>query len=142
MDRKGWTLLAISFAGESGLSPVQLQKCIFILGEEQENKVGSDFYEFSPYNYGPFSKLVYQDAEELASEGLVLIERPAGSYATYRITPTGAKRAGQLRSEAPESAVTYLRTLVEWSQQLSFSELLRAIYTKYPKYRANSVFQF
>jgi uncharacterized protein YwgA len=142
MDRKGWTLLAVSFAGETGLSPVQLQKCIFLLGKEQKEKVGSDFYEFSAYNYGPFSKLLYQDAEALNSEGLVLIERPAGSYATYRITPKGAARARQMESEAPSPTVAYLKVVVEWAQQLSFSDLLRAIYSRYPEYRSNSVFQF
>lgn len=142
MDRKDWTLLAISFADETGLSPVQLQKCVFLLGREQKDQVGDEFYEFSAYNYGPFSKLVYQDAEALASEGLVLIDRPAGSYATYRITTEGAERARQLQSEAPSRTVAYLKAVVEWAQQLSFSELLRAIYSKYPGYRANSVFQF
>ncbi len=142
MDRKNWTLLAISFAGETGLSPVQLQKCLFLLGQEQKDYVGEGFYEFSPYNYGPFSKLVYQEAEELASEGLILIERPVGSFATYRITLDGAERARQLTNEEPSSAAVYLKTVVEWARPLSFSELVRAVYSKYPDYRANSVFQF
>jgi uncharacterized protein YwgA len=142
MDRKSWTLLAISFADEAGLTPVQLQKSLFLLGQELREQVGNDFYEFSAYNYGPFSKLVYQDAEALACEGLVCVERPAGSYATYRITPKGAARARQLTSDESTPAVEYLRIVVEWAQSLSFSELVRAIYGKYPEYRANSVFQF
>jgi uncharacterized protein len=142
MNRKDWTLLAISFAGDSGLSPVQLQKCIFLLGQEQQGCVGQGFYEFSPYNYGPFSKLVYNDAEELSSQGLISIDRPIGSFATYRITPTGAEFSKQLVTEAPIPAVAYLEQVVEWAKPLSFSELVRAIYGKYPDYRINSIFQF
>jgi uncharacterized protein len=142
MERKSWTLLAISFADETGLSPVQLQKCLFLLGEERRSKVGREFYKFSAYNYGPFSKLVYEDAEVLASEGLVLIDRPAGSYATYRITPRGADKARQIHGEADAPSVGFLKGAVEWAQPLSFSELVQSIYNKFPQYRANSVFQF
>lgn len=134
--------MAISFAAEAGLSPVQLQKCLFLLGRQLKKHVGEDFYEFFPYDYGPFCKAVYQDAEVLASEGLIFIERPSGGYATYRITPKGARRARQLSREGPAPAVKHLRTVIEWALPLSFSELVRAIYNRYPEYRTNSVFQF
>lgn len=142
MERKAWVLLTVSFAGGSGLSPVQLQKCIFLLGQEQKDYIGEGFYEFLPYNYGPFSKSVYRDAEELASEGLILIERPVSSFSTYIISPEGSERARQLINEENSPAVAYLRNVVEWARPLSFSELVRAIYSRYPDYRVNSVFQF
>ena len=46
-----------------------------------------------------------------------------------------------MEAELDGSAVTYIRAVVQWSQSLSFSNLLRAIYAHYPAYRVNSVFQ-
>jgi len=111
MDRKNWTLLAISFADGADVSPVQLQKCLFLVGRKHKEEVGEDFYEFS-YDYGPFSKAIYQDAEILGSEGLVFIERPFGGFAKYTITAQGAQRARQLSMEGPSPALEYLRKVM------------------------------
>ena len=112
MDRKNWTLLAISFADGADVSPVQLQKCLFLVGRKHKEEVGEDFYEFIAYSYGPFSEAIYQDAAILASEGLVFIERPFGGFAKYTITAQGAQRARQLRMEGPSPAIEYLRKLI------------------------------
>ena len=111
MDRKNWTLLAISFSTDSEFSPVPLQKCLFLVGRKHKEEVGEDFYEFS-YDYGPFSKAIYQDAEILGSEGLVFIERPFGGFAKYTITAQGAQRARQLSMEGPSPALEYLRMVI------------------------------
>ena len=74
LQRKDWTLLAIALAGGLPLSPAQLQKAVFLFGEQMPKDVlPEDFYDFQPYNYGPFCRDVYTDAEELAAEGLVEI---------------------------------------------------------------------
>ena len=50
LDRKDWALLAIANAGHGvSLSPVQLQKSLFLLGRELGSKVGANFYDFQPY---------------------------------------------------------------------------------------------
>src|SRR5258707_9223608 len=73
MERPDWTLLATKFANQSGLSPVQLQKALFLLGKEMPKSVGDDYYHFVPHNYGPFAKDIYSDADALAREGLIAI---------------------------------------------------------------------
>src|SRR5947209_2707195 len=70
MNRKDWTLLAICSANGNGLSPVQLQKALFLLSREMPNAVGN-FYHFTAYHYGPFDRAVYDDAERLAADGMV-----------------------------------------------------------------------
>src|SRR5436190_18669612 len=82
MEPKDWTLLVISAADSRGLSPVQLQKSLFLLErrlseEAPAEKLGESFYEFVPYNYGPFDVKVYQDAEALEERGLVTIQSSA-----------------------------------------------------------------
>jgi len=140
MDRQDWVLLALYFGGARGLSPVQLQKSLFLLGMEVQ-EVRQNFYEFFPHNYGPFCKEIYRDAEYMAEKGLLAIERQQ-SYSTYLITPSGQARIEQIQGEVPRRGFDYLKNAVEWAQNQSFSGLVRAIYDKYPDYRINSVFQY
>jgi uncharacterized protein YwgA len=133
-------MLAISSSKGRGLSPVQLQKVLFLLGKELPLVVGGDFYQFEPYNYGPFDKGVYQDAEGLSYAGYVSISN-SGRLTEYSATPEGLKYAEEIRARAPQRGIEYLGKIVGWAQSLSFSALVRAIYQKYPEYRANSVFQ-
>jgi len=141
MNRKNATLLAIYLAEGKGLSPVQIQKTLFLLGKEMPQAVAADFYQFKPYNFGPFDRAVYSDAEQLAKDGEIEIkQRPGENWNRYVISQDGAIRASYLAREVPQTA-TYLETLVEWVQRQTFEGLITAIYEKYPEMRANSVFQ-
>ena len=142
MKRQDWTVLALSFANGRGLSAVQLQKALFLLERGLPEEVGPKFYNFTPYNYGPFDSSVYKDADVLADQSLVNISKPTGRYTVYSITPEGAKAAKQLEAKAPARAVQHLKDIVEWIQTLTFAQLVRAIYARYPEMKANSVFSF
>lgn len=143
MDRMSWLLLTLNAAGTAGLTPAQLQKTLFLLEAELPQSLGThDFYKFTPYNYGPFSKEVYMDAEALAARGMVNIYRAdAQSYSMYEITLQGADLAKTVSVEADARALQYLKSIVSWAQSLTFSQLVSAIYKKYPAFRVNSVFQ-
>jgi|ERR1044071_518378 hypothetical protein len=141
MERKNWTLLVINAAGSSGLSPVQLQKCLFLIGKNLSREVGQSFYQFVPYNYGPFDPAVYADASTLVAEGLVRVIRVAGrNWVYYAITNEGEETAILVRSQIAPQSFDYVQKVVEWVQKLSFAQLLSAIYQAYPEYKANSVF--
>lgn len=142
MNRQDWALLAISVANGRGLSAVQLQKALFLLERGVPTEVGKDFYKFEPYNYGPFDSRVYKDADGLSLRGLVNISQPAGSYNVYNITPEGLAVVHKLEREAPSRAFQHLRNTVQWIQGLSFAELVRAIYARYPEMKKNSVFSY
>src|SRR6266404_2258486 len=137
LQRKDWTVLVISAAGPTGLSPVQLQKCLFLIGKNLPAEVGEDFYSFIPYNYGPFDAAVYVDAESLVNEKLIAIARVSGrTWAYYVITPKGEDLAQSLRAKISPTVWDYIFRTVAWIKRLSFSELLMAIYNAYPEYRA------
>jgi len=143
MERHRWALLAIDEAAPSGLSPVQLQKTLFLIGKNLTREVGDSYYSFVPYNYGPFDPNVYSDAELLIRQGLVFETRSAGrSWSYYRITRSGHTMAEQSRQtcEVSERGARYVREVVKWVQSLTFAQLLSAIYRAYPEYKANSVF--
>jgi hypothetical protein len=134
-------MLAVAQAKGSGLSPVQLQKSLFLLGKELPTEVGFDFYNFTPHYYGPFDSAIYNDANLLAGIGLVTRSDSGRGFWEYAPTPEGITYAQKLKDAASPKAVAYLEKIVPWAQRLSFSALVRAIYAKYPEFRANSVFQ-
>ena len=138
MTRGDYLLLVLKFSKAQGLTPVQLQKSLFLLSQELSEAVGEEFYKFEPYNYGPFDVTIYHDAEELEKKGLLSIKR-GGPWAEYILTDQGKEYTDKL--QIPEDVRNYTRKVVEWTQSLSFQELVRAIYKKYPNFQLNSVFQ-
>lgn len=142
MEKKSITLLVIESATDNGLSPIQLQKSLFIIGQSQLPDLPGDFYNFQPYNYGPFCEEVYQDADALAEEGLVFHLPISGqSWCKYVITPKGHNKAEEIKKSINGKLGKYIQETVGWVSSLKFDELLRAIYAKYPDYSINSVFQ-
>jgi hypothetical protein len=140
-SRRNWILAVIAAAEGESISPVQLQKSLFLVGEKLRKNVGRDFYEFVPYHYGPFSSDIYDDALILADEGLLKIRRsPNGKWTTYSITAKGKKQAKLVADNLPEKASTYIRRLMQWVVGLTFRQLVSSIYQEYPEYRQNSVF--
>jgi uncharacterized protein YwgA len=140
MDRKDWTLIVTNAAGDSNLSPVQLQKALFLIGENLRNLVGDNFYEFIPYNYGPFSSAIYQDAEQMEVGGLVHVEH--GDFNQYSITPSGQQCAIALEKNIDHEIVEYIHKLVDWVKNQSFPGLIQWIYKNYPQYSINSIYRF
>ena len=103
--------------------------------------VGPDFYEFVPYNYGPFNSSIYDDLNALAGAGLVTIDQSQGrSWAMYTITGTGQQKADQVRQSVAPAIRDYTQNVVTWIKGQSFAGLLRSIYSKYPSFAVNSVF--
>jgi uncharacterized protein YwgA len=54
------------------------------------------FYQFTPYNYGPFSKQVYDDVETLARNGFITIaQAPGMRFSEHIITWRGRELAAK-----------------------------------------------
>ena len=140
MQRIDWNLLAIACAEGKYLSPAQLQKILFLLQKNYHTVLGST-YQFEAYYYGPFSVEVYKDAEKLEEMGLVHISRTLGGWKMFAATPQGLERARELSKTANPKGLEYLRKVVAWALNLSFQDLVRAVYDAYPEMKANSIFQ-
>src|ERR1039458_7419806 len=124
MNRENWTLLAISLGGDEGLTPAQLQKVLFLTGKTYP-KTLSEFYTFKPYNYGPFDKQIYLDAEALATDGLVeMIARDGNTWSYYCISEKGSERAKALIENEDTRPVSYMAKIVKWAQSLTFGQLV------------------
>lgn len=141
MNRKDWLLLTIAVGADKGLTPVQLQKSLFLLGQEFPRKVGASFYKFVPYNYGPFSTDIYSDAQSLQQGALIEIRREGRRWPEYHVTAGGVQRAKAFEEDVPPPLMAYLGEVVRWTQSQSFAGLVRAIYQAYPKFRQFTVFR-
>lgn len=143
LTAQDWTLLVIGAVPGRDVEPVQLQKSLFLLSRNLSHAqlCVKSFYDFQPYDYGPFCSAVYEDAERLARDGLVNIARPPETrFNTYSVTETGAARAHALAAALPKPTFEYLRRVVMWTTSLSFTQLVTAIYRAFPDMKVNSVF--
>jgi uncharacterized protein YwgA len=141
LQRKDWVLAALAEATNGQLSPVQVQKVMFLFKEGARKHLSPDqFYEFVPYHYGPFSPDIYYDLETLERRGWVQILRSElGKRNSYLITPDGRAEADRIRAEQ-RRAYAYMGSLSRWVMSKSFPALLRYIYRRWPEFRRNSIF--
>lgn len=126
----------------------RLQKLVFLLEQELEEHSrspiqGSD-YGFIPYDYGPFSKELYDDLDWLSEEGLVdasekEMEDGQVKY-DYEITDQGVEFVEQqLASADGQTIVELARDLKGEYNDVLLSNLIEYVYSEYPEYAENSV---
>ncbi len=145
MTRRDWLVLLIAFEGAPrGLDPIRLQKAMFLFA--QETDVPEDQkYEFRAYNYGPMSRGVYEDIDDLVEAGLVEKLPVVGqSWSRYNPTPEGVARGHELleRALAEHSAAAgALYDLKQSVASMTFNALLEDVYERYPDYATESLFR-
>jgi hypothetical protein len=141
MTRERWLLMALAHRAGQPMTPVQIQKAMFLMAMEARQFLPQKFYDFVPYNYGPFDSDIYRDLEGLAARGLVTYDGSSDrSWKAYAATVAGVEAGLRAMTEANPKGVDYLRRAVDWVCSLGFTQLVRAIYQKYPAFKANSVF--
>ncbi len=139
VKRADLLLSVIAAAEGETVTPAQLQKVAFLVGKKFPDDVPGNYYRFKKYDYGPFCVDIYRDAEKLQCQGLVLVQvNPRGGWKEYSATQKGLATAANIESN---SMTKYIVKKVKWARSVSFQELVREIYKKYPAYRENSVFQ-
>lgn len=142
MEKSDILLTVLAAADGTPVSPVQLQKSLFLIGKSGIPETRSEYYNFEPYDYGPFDALIYRDAESLGAQGLAVQSSSSkGNWTETRISPEGLARVKEFETSMLSSSSEYIRELVGWVLGQSFAGLVRHIYDQYPEYRENSVFQ-
>ena len=125
VSRDDWTLVSIA-SSLRGLTPVQLQRSLYLLGTAFANELGPDFYRFRSINAGHFCGQIYTDADALAKQGLVLIEvSEEQGWQHYSATSAGIQRAKALEERLSAPALRYLHRVVEWARSRSVDQLGR-----------------
>lgn len=139
MERRDWVLAALDAADGEPLTPIQLQKSLFLLSKERPEVARRRFFKFTPYSYGPFDSSMYLDGQSLADEGFITISRPDFGAREYRTTAAGSKAARGL--DLKPDVRRHLRKIVTYVTSLTFRELVSEIYKRYPSTRTRSVFR-
>ncbi len=137
MTTEEWLLAAFSTAAENELTPVQVQKMLFLI----EKAFGNTGYDFQPYDYGPFDAAVYEDLRKLAAKELVKPVPTGRGWVKHALTPAGLARGKEIAGRLSKSQQDYIAEVSSFVRSLSFSDLVKAIYKAYPEMRTNSVFR-
>ena len=142
LTRQDWLLIALSKSPGGAMSPVQVQKSLFLFGQEAGGSIGAEFYSFEPYDYGPFDAAICADLRRMTIDGHVTgIWSPGRSWKSYAITEAGRNAVLALERDADPRLTEFLGRIVQWVRGRSFSDLLRSIYAAYPEFAVNSVFR-
>ena len=106
MNRQDLMLAVLAVDRGASYTPVQVQKLFFLLDARVADRFGGPYFEFSPWDYGPFDRAVYDELEGLEAAGLVQISRsPGGRWRTYRLTMEGQERGEQILSQNVEAGI-------------------------------------
>lgn len=112
-------------------------KSAFLLQQDAGLNLG---YNFIPYKYGPFSKEVYEDIEELEKNLLVERVKPKKDIEMTEIRLIDdfkdwtEKIIDSLSKDVKETVKTY----IEKYGKMELNELLGYVYAKYPEYAVKS----
>jgi hypothetical protein len=135
-------LAALAAANGAEHSPVQIQKILFLIDKKIATDLGGPFFDFIPYDYGPFDRAIYDVLDELASKGFVeVIAYPDLRWRKYRVNLAGQKTGEEILTLLPPKVSDYIARLSEFVRSLSFAQLVSVIYNAYPEMKANSVFR-
>lgn len=131
----------------------RLEKLLFLAEQEEDiSKQVKDAFIFKPYDYGPYSKEIYEAVELLEEAGLLREERvfegrsldemeeavatnsePEGVERRFFLTNEGAAVAQLLAKEHPEVSSS-LSLIKNRYARMSLSSLIRYVYGRYPKF--------
>ena len=139
VSRSDILLAIIAAANGRELTRVHLQKVAFLVSEEFKGSLPADFYSFDKHNYGPFCIDIYNDTDMLHYWGWIKIQ-PGADKRQDRYTIAESVDLDAMPID--ERLLQYIRETVAWVADMSFGEIVRAIYWLYPEYREKSIFKY
>ena len=144
--------LALMYAndGEPIEGRTRLQKMVFLMQKELEQRdqsgtVGLE-YDFIPYDYGPFSKELYDDLDAMIEQEFVDdTEEPLRSGKVkyiYEIEDDGEELVDSESEswEDVDAIMQLAREIKKNYNNMLLSELIEYVYSEYPEYAERSVY--
>src|SRR5262245_36147850 len=123
-------LLELIKAAERPVTKFELTKWSFLLRHEFESAGGNAFYDFLPYQYGPFSFSLYQELDKLEATSYV-----CQTTETVRIERAELCEEVTLVDRSIRSDIC---EIIERFGKRSRNELTNYVYNNYPQYTCNS----
>jgi len=141
--------LLLLLDGDPVKQRLRLQKLMFLLQKEIVERKGlqasTEEYDFTAYNYGPFSDELIDDIEFLKDLELIDVIKE-NDVELYKITEKGRKFLADFLQKAPSSSKKLLQTVKreienlkkKWNKE-PLKKLLRYVYEYYPEYTEKSL---
>jgi uncharacterized protein (DUF488 family) len=118
-------------AAERPVTHLELTKWCFLLKHESESRGGPAFYQFLPYQYGPFSFVLYREIQDLIDRGLV----ETADDKSWRLG-SGTKVEDYV---PPKDAANDARLLAKRLRNWNLNDLINDVYDRYPSWTVNSI---
>lgn len=141
MTKLDLLLIALAAGEKFEHTPVQIQKLMFLVERNVGNRIGGPFFEFKPYDYGPFDSSIYELLRQLEADGLASASVTNRGWSKYSLSDAGLSRAVELSAKMDASVMNYIKEVSKFVRTLSFADLVSSIYKAYPEMKANSVFK-
>lgn len=140
MERPRYVLAVMSASQQPEYEPAQLQKLFFLMDREAAQHTGGPYFDFRPYDYGPFDVKVYEEVESIAKQGFAVVDN-SGFYRRYSLTLAGITDGKAALNEFTPGGRDYAARAANWVRSVSFNQLVSEIYKRYPDMKENSVFR-
>jgi uncharacterized protein len=140
MQRDKYILAVMSVSNGAEYTPVQIQKLFFLLDKNLSKHIDGPYFHFEPYNYGPFDKDVYRELDTLRIQNFVDLNFGFNNLKKYRLTVQGQKEGENIFNSLTDVSKDYIKRVDEFVRNLSFDQLIRAVYAEYPEMKAKSIF--
>jgi uncharacterized protein YwgA len=143
--RQKWIILILHVL-KSVRGRTRLIKLLFLLRREIGMRKGN-YFRFEAGNYGPFSKEIIADVEELEKKGFISIKKETLknefsedekiSY-EFSLTTKGENLIQEALEDLPPDTLQKLQKLRPFND-MPLLELLKYVYERYPEFIRNSV---
>lgn len=141
--------LALMYAEEGSKieGRTRLQKLVFLLEQElqeqSEQLEQQPTYDFIPYDYGPFSKELYDELDRLRARDFIEVSEEkmddGQKKYDYKITEDGKEFVRRSSSAENRLVLKLAESLKQEYNDVLLSNLIEEVYSEFPEYAENSV---
>lgn len=132
MKRQELILSCFDSVQDKTLSPLQIQKLMFLISKKIGEISIEEEFDFIPYDFGPFDKKIYSDIDLLIDDGYITIL--PGKVRQYKLVQN-------INNEVPHDLFEKIKELAQFVKSCSFKQLLTAIYKEYPETSVNAIYK-
>lgn len=143
MTRNRDDIVAAAFAAAGPkleFDPLRAQKLLFLIDQVVSGRIGGPFFNFRPYLYDPFDRVVYDAIQNLVAAGYAQTDT-AGPYQRHVLTDIGYRHGVTVLGSLPNPVADYFGRTAMWVLLVPYRWMLAAIYREYPEMASNSVVQ-
>lgn len=126
-------VLSLLTQASEPLSRIAFVKLVFLLRQETGLQTILRFYDFVPYEFGPFSFTLYRDLESLRQNGYVTVEETRITLCERTLDQTRTKIA-----ELSESIQAAVDEVVGQYARMNQNALINHVYRRYPWFAIHS----